>query len=147
MDLLDASKTTPDGNRYVIVFTDAASGFLMAVPVKNKSAKEAVRAFELLDELVPLPARARHRQRHELREGQPAQPARIRRRAPQDVDAVQSPRQRQGREGGAGGPKLSRQTASTTTARGTRSCRTWCRHTTHRSTPRPSSRRTSSCSG
>src|SRR5947209_10569462 len=27
MDLLDASTTTPDGNRHVIVLTDAASGF------------------------------------------------------------------------------------------------------------------------
>jgi outer membrane biosynthesis protein TonB len=45
MDLLDASTTTPDGNRHVIVLTDAASGFLMAVPVKNKSSQEAVRAF------------------------------------------------------------------------------------------------------
>jgi hypothetical protein len=45
MDMLDASETTPDGHRYVIVMTDAASGFLMAVPVKDKTAKEAVRAF------------------------------------------------------------------------------------------------------
>jgi len=46
MDLLDASVTTPRGNRYVIVLTDAASGYVMAVPVKDKSADEAVRAFD-----------------------------------------------------------------------------------------------------
>jgi transposase InsO family protein len=45
MDLLDASTTTPDGFRHVIVLTDGLTGFLMAVPVKNKSSKEAVRAF------------------------------------------------------------------------------------------------------
>jgi transposase InsO family protein len=45
VDLLDAMETTPNGNRYIIVMTDACSGYLMAIPVKNKTSEEATRAI------------------------------------------------------------------------------------------------------